>query len=101
MNPPLYFDTSALAKLLLHEYEGPAVKEYLNAESVTMVSSELAEVELVRTVRQGEARMDSRRPGATARGDPAPHDIFGPKVSGRNVPREREELRRNSSCHCP
>lgn len=50
MNPPLFVDTSALAKLLLDESEGPAVKKYLEGGHATLVSSQLTEVELVRAV---------------------------------------------------
>jgi len=55
LNPPLYVDTSGLAKLVLHETEGPALKSYLGENELTMVSSELTEVELVRVV----ARVDA------------------------------------------
>lgn len=50
MNNPLYLDTSGLAKLFLHESEGPALKAYLDDSEFTLVSSELAEIELIRTV---------------------------------------------------
>lgn len=54
MNNPLYLDTSGLAKLFPHESEGPALKAYLDESEFTLVSSESAEVELIRTVAKTE-----------------------------------------------
>jgi predicted nucleic acid-binding protein len=54
LNPPLYADTSGLAKLILHEVEGPALKAYLRDREFTLVSSELIEVELVRAVSRAD-----------------------------------------------
>lgn len=50
MNPPIYADTSALAKLFLLEREGPALNGFLRSNEFTLVSSELIEVELIRTI---------------------------------------------------
>lgn len=54
MNNPLYLDTSGLAKLFPHESEGPILKAYLDGSEFTLVSSESAEVELIRTVAKTE-----------------------------------------------
>ena len=53
----IYFDTSALAKLVLSEPETPALTAWLDARSEALrVSSSLARVELVRAVRaEGDA----------------------------------------------
>jgi predicted nucleic acid-binding protein len=53
----IYFDTSALAKLVLSEPETPALNAWLDARSEALrVSSSLARVELVRAVRaEGDA----------------------------------------------
>lgn len=50
MEAPAYLDTSALTKLVLDEDESPRIKEFLKTNDVTLVSSQLAEVELVRAV---------------------------------------------------
>jgi predicted nucleic acid-binding protein len=53
----IYFDTSALVKLVLSEPETPALNAWLDARSEALrVSSSLARVELVRAVRaEGDA----------------------------------------------
>jgi predicted nucleic acid-binding protein len=53
--PPVYADTSALAKLFLREAEGPALDAYLDTVEFTLVSSELTEVELARTISKTDA----------------------------------------------
>ncbi|MBN8869447.1 MAG: type II toxin-antitoxin system VapC family toxin [Solirubrobacterales bacterium] len=60
MNPPVYADTSALAKLFLREAEGPALEVYLDSNELTLVSSQLSEVELVRAVSRVDVGKVSR-----------------------------------------
>jgi predicted nucleic acid-binding protein len=60
LNAPVYADTSALAKLFLRESEGPLLDDYLDSNEVTLVSSELTEVELVRAVARTDAERVSR-----------------------------------------
>lgn len=50
MEAPVYLDTSALTKLVLDEDESPRIREFLKSNEVTLVSSQLAEVELQRAV---------------------------------------------------
>lgn len=50
MLAPVYFDTSALAKLILDEAESPRIREFLATQKISVVSNQLAEVELTRAV---------------------------------------------------
>jgi predicted nucleic acid-binding protein len=61
MDAPAYFDTSALAKLILDEEESPRISEFLKTHQVSLVSSQLSEVELVRAVSRAKP---SNRPKA-------------------------------------
>lgn len=49
---PHYVDTSALVKLVVAERESVALSEWTNDPSVAAVSSDLARVELLRSVRR-------------------------------------------------
>lgn len=53
----MYFDTSALVKLVVDEPETDALRSWIEQEAVAGVSSDLARTELVRAVR----RVDSGR----------------------------------------
>lgn len=61
MDAPAYLDTSALAKLILDEEESPRIKEFLKSREVSLVSSQLTEVELMRAVSRSDP---ARRPKA-------------------------------------
>lgn len=49
----LYFDTSALVKLVVAEPETTALRDAVRASTTDRVSSDLTRTELVRTVRRG------------------------------------------------
>lgn len=51
MGDPIYADTSALVKLVLNETESRALEAFLLESGFQMVSSQIAEIELLRTVR--------------------------------------------------
>lgn len=50
MNDPIYFDTSALAKLVLRENESDALERFLDVSSAQPATSEISHIELVRAV---------------------------------------------------
>lgn len=50
-----YIDTSALVKLVVAEAETDALRSWVDAESPTLVSSDLARAELLRAVRRTAA----------------------------------------------
>ncbi|HMU26386.1 MAG TPA: type II toxin-antitoxin system VapC family toxin [Solirubrobacterales bacterium] len=54
MDAPAYFDTSALTKLILDEEESPRISEFMNTREVSLVSSQLSEVELLRAVSRSQ-----------------------------------------------
>ena len=49
-----YLDTSALVKLAVAEPETPALRDWLVAQTRTLVSSDLARTELLRVVRRAD-----------------------------------------------
>lgn len=54
----IYLDTSAIVKLIRREAESPALVEWLDARSTqSMVTSVLAEVELLRALRRANPRL--------------------------------------------
>ncbi|WP_081689814.1 type II toxin-antitoxin system VapC family toxin [Leifsonia xyli] len=53
--PIHYFDTSALAKLVVEKGESPALFEWLHAEPRRIVTSDLSRTELLRAVRRVSA----------------------------------------------
>lgn len=59
MGDPVYFDTSALAKLVLHEPESSEMERFVEGLAGQPVSSEISDVELVRAVlRQDPSGLD-------------------------------------------
>lgn len=60
MGPPVYFDTSALAKLILEEPESQKLRRFIDSSSIQPVSAEISDVELVRAVmREDESLLDN------------------------------------------
>jgi len=60
MGDPVYFDTSALAKLVLNEPESSEMERYAENLAGQPVSSEISDVELIRAVlRQDPSGLDT------------------------------------------
>lgn len=57
MRPPVYFDTLALAKLILEERGSSDLRDFVTDSNVEVVSSEIAEVELIRAVMRTDERL--------------------------------------------
>lgn len=51
IDPLFYFDTSALARLIVHESETSALRHWIVAEQPAAIASDLVRTELLRTVR--------------------------------------------------
>lgn len=56
MGNPVYLDTSALVKLVLHEEQSDDLRQFLDDTSSQPATSEIAEVELLRAI----ARLDDQ-----------------------------------------
>jgi predicted nucleic acid-binding protein len=59
MKVPVYFDTSALLKLILVEQESPDLRQHLIDHGVQIIASEVAAVELLRGARRHSLTLDA------------------------------------------
>jgi predicted nucleic acid-binding protein len=59
MKVPVYFDTSALLKLILVEQESPDLRQHLIDHGVQIIVSEVAAVELLRGARRHSLTLDA------------------------------------------
>jgi predicted nucleic acid-binding protein len=59
MKVPVFFDTSALLKLILVEQESPDLRQHLVDHAVQIIASEVAAVELLRGARRHSLTLDA------------------------------------------
>jgi uncharacterized protein len=60
MGNPVYLDTSALVKLVLHEEQSDDLRRFLDETSSQPASSEIAEVELLRAIARHDDQLTDR-----------------------------------------